>query len=124
MDKKIVNADGKPVGRDDKGRFVEGVKATKKRESNPELNFIKKHTYAEISKCAHSLTRPWKTLKNDLTRDDSTRLEWLTANAINTKNYKFIQWLAEMAVGRPKQTIEADFEGKNEFTLKYKIDEE
>ena len=37
-----------------------------------------------------------------------TRLEHLTINAIRSKNYKFIQWLLEMAVGRPAQSIELD----------------
>lgn len=94
--------------RDDKGRFIPGNKTGAKGGRVPELANERKPVKSEIIKCAKSLSKPWSTLEAEIKDPNATRLEYLTTQAIANRNYKFIQWLLEMAVGRPKQTFEVE----------------
>lgn len=107
--------------RDNKGRFIKGNKAAKGKERPEILREMRHDTKEEVYKCAHSLLRPWGTLKEELEGQDATRLEYLTGKAIANKNYRFIQWLIESVIGRPTQTIDAKNEEINKtFILNYK----
>lgn len=94
--------------RNDKGHFIKGNKIGAKGGRVPELKNERKPVRQEIIKCALSLSQPWVTIKADLDNPKATRLEFLTAQAVSKRNYKFIQWLLEMAVGKPKQTFEVE----------------
>lgn len=85
---------------DEKGRFTKGNKARKKQD--PYIKEVQNETKLNLAKAVASLSLPYKTLQADLEKD-GTRLEYLTAHAISSRNYKFIQWLIEMVVGKPKQ---------------------
>jgi len=91
--------------RDSTGRFVKGHSGYKENKKNI-LKAQIRGTKKEIVSCAHSLLKPWVTLKEDLARPEATRLEYLTAQAVSKGNTKFVQWLLEMAVGKPKQEVE------------------
>lgn len=98
-------------GKDAKGRFLKGNKLG----SGPypkEARYFKDATKLEIMKCAHSLTKPWKTLEQEINNPEATRLEYITAQAVKRHNHRFIVWLCEMVVGRPKQTIDLDEDAK------------
>jgi hypothetical protein len=96
----------KPV-RDNKGRLVAGnTEARKTRKEGPQL--LKSYVKEEIIACAHSLTIPTKELIEKGESEESNSLIFLTAHAIKHRHYKWIQWLIEMAVGRPKPFSDED----------------
>lgn len=121
----------KPTGtelksqRDEKGRFLKNNKIAKKDFSITaiEKRELKNVTRAEVIRCAASLTRPWNTLKDDLKNPDASRLEYLTAQAISNRHYKFVQWLVEMTIGKAVQNVETheNSQGKKEIVLKYNL---
>lgn len=92
------------------GRFAKGNKASKLRKActSPELRVLQTATKDEVIKCAHSLIRPWSTLNAEVKSENGSRLAHLTAMATQRHNHKFICWLLEMAIGRPKQTVESE----------------
>lgn len=94
--------------RNDKGHFLPGNKISKLGGRTPMLKDERKPVKEEVIKCAQSLSKPWATLKEEIKDERATRLEYLTAHAVSSKNYKFIQWLLEMAVGKPKQTFDVE----------------
>jgi len=96
--------DDKPQ-RNEKGQFLKGNKCGRK---NPVLQNLREATKQEVLQCAYSLCKPWATLEEDLKDPRASRLELLTADAIHTKEYKFIAWLLEMAIGKPKQVNEIE----------------
>lgn len=84
---------------DSKGRFAKGNKAA---AGCPEIRKMKTAVKEEIIKCAHSLLRPYATLKEENESEGLTRYQYLVNKAINEGNTKLITWLTEMAVGKPK----------------------
>ena len=101
------------AGRDEVGRFIKGHPGIKPNKKNIRKEQVR-DTKEETLRCAHSLLRPWQTVKDDLANPKSTRLEYLTAQAVTKGNTKFIQWLLEMAIGKPRQ--ETDVTSKIEQT--------
>lgn len=93
--------------RGEKGRFAKGNKLGKanKKVGLQELKLL---TKSEIIKCAHTLTLPLSTLKDGLLNSDPSRLEYLTAKAIQNNNHKWLQWLVEMSIGRPKEYFDVN----------------
>jgi hypothetical protein len=111
--------------RNEKGHFLPGNQTSKKGGRESHAIDKKKLCRNEIIKCALSLSKPTSTLMLEMHDKDATRLESLTAQAIHSKNYKFIQWLLEMAVGRPHQALDDSIvEINNGRTLKEETDEE
>jgi hypothetical protein len=41
-----------------------------------------------------------------INEETETRLAHLTAQAIKHGHYRFVQWLIEMSIGKPKETLE------------------
>ena len=88
--------------------FKAGNKAASK---GPEFKCLRAATKDEVMRCAGSLTKPIRTLQDDIQDPSATRLAFITANAIKNNNTKYIQWLLEMAIGKPKQTVEQESKG-------------
>lgn len=110
--------------REKNGRFKKGNQAAKGKERPDILKRIKSDTREEIYKCAHSLTKPYTTLKDDLQKEGASRLEYLTAKAVASKNYKFVTWLLEMVVGKANNILtDADNGQAKEIILKYSLGE-
>lgn len=93
-------------------QFQKGNKTAKGHTRPPELRMKKQEIREEVVACAHSLLKPWATLKKELEEPGRTRLEYLTGRAVSTGNTKFVQWLLEMAVGKAKNTIDFEETGK------------
>lgn len=102
--------------RDESGRFLKGNKLGVQNKKVG-LQELKSHTKAEIIKCAQSLTRPLSTLKEEMANTDPSRLEYLTAKAIQNNNHRWLQWIVEMAIGRPKESYDVNKEVHHEDKL-------
>lgn len=85
------------------GRFKKGNKAA---SGNKEMREMRSATREEVVKCAYSLLRPWQTLTEETKDEGVSRYQFLVNKAVTEGNTKFITWVTEMAVGKPKQTIE------------------
>jgi len=111
--------------RDSKGHFLPGNKTSAIGGKSKQFDQNKRFIKSEIIKCAETLMRPAETLFDDMNKVGVSRLELLTIEAITKKNYKFIQWLLEMAVGRPQQSIDGSIVNiDEERKLKTMSDEE
>lgn len=90
--------------KDEKGRFLPGNKYHKKST----VNYITKKAQlkSEMVRCAHSLGLPMGNIDQDLKNPELSKLELLTLKAVKTGNYKFIQWLIEMTIGRPTPLLD------------------
>ena len=106
---------------DNKGRFVKGNKASTGNRTPKELRDLRKETSEAIIRCAHSLTKPWSTLKEELSKKNASRLEVMLGHALSKKELKFIQWLVEMSIGKPRQVIAGDDDGENSINISYNI---
>lgn len=107
--------------RDNKGRFVKGNSVRKGKKLPESVSKLKGVTREEIVFCAFSLTKSLGSINEDLENQEISRLEHLTLTAAKNHNHKFIQWLLEMTVGKPTQTIDSKIDETNRtFILKYK----
>jgi len=94
--------------RDASGKFLKGSKLGKLGGRVPELRDQRLPVKSEVVRCAATLARPWSTLEDDIKKEGLSRLEFLTYEAVKNRHHKFIQWLLEMAVGKPKQAVEIE----------------
>ena len=110
-------------GRGDDGRFAKGNKIQSKRRLSKHLQELRDATRAELLECAMSLTKPFSEVPEELSRPDKlSRLQFLTTSALSGKKYQFIQWLLEMAVGKPRFTMEVDDDKGNKVVqLQYTL---
>lgn len=83
------------------GQFVKGNKA-----AHSDFKAIKLKTRTELFNAVQSLCKPMSTLQDEMDHPDQTRWEFIIGSAIQKHNTKFIQWLFEMAIGRPTQLME------------------
>ncbi len=93
--------------RNEKGHFLPGNKVASK--SNGYTAIFKKDRMGlrkEIIKSALILTEEYINLEERLMDVNLTNMELLTAQAIQKKDYKFITWLVEMAIGKPHVAAE------------------
>lgn len=84
---------------DNRGKFAKGNKAA---SGSPELRAMKTAVKKEIIECAHSLLKPYSTLKEETKDGSISRYQFIVNKAITEGNTKLITWLTEMAIGRPK----------------------
>lgn len=87
------------------GLFSKGNKIAKKSRTPPDIKLMRDICRDRLTRMAYRLaSEPKEELKRDLKENpDTTVLETFTANAISKNNSKFITWLFDQAVGRPKQ---------------------
>ena len=101
--------------RDSKGRFLKGNQNSAK---TGEYKSFKHKCKQNIYDALTSLNKPISTIKEDLANEDATRWEYIVAYAVSKGNTKFIQWLFEMGIGRPKHDIEIrDLAGLPNITI-------
>lgn len=104
--------------RDSKGKFTQGNNVRAESCKPDILKRRRKETREEVVAAAHSLLRPWNTLSKELTEGDKSRLSYLTAQAVTKHNTKFIQWLLEMAIGKPKLEIDASVKTEHKSVIR------
>jgi hypothetical protein len=92
--------------RDSKGKFTPGNTAAKGKRAPREMTLLRNETKDQVIKLAFSLTKPMETLDEEMGHNGASRLEHLLYHAIKKHNHKFIKWVIEMAVGKPKQVSE------------------
>ena len=109
MKKKIVKKKAKPIAvveveRDNAGKFTAGNSAGgwKKKLPPDAVTKIEKVKTCAID-CAFMLTLTKKQIEKKLKKTSITGLEAIVGTAISKHNHRFIQWLLEMAIGRPPQ---------------------
>ncbi len=86
------------------GQFKKGNTAAKGK-LKPEVFKIAKHTAKEgVGRAIIDLfEKPYSTLKEELSRPDATRFEYVFAKAIALNNTKFITWAIEWVGGKALQ---------------------
>ena len=73
-----------------------------------EFKEMKRATRLEVIRCAHTLLKTmntWDELEELMAKGQINRLEYLTTKAVHKGNYKFIQWIVELSIGKA-QTID------------------
>lgn len=107
--------DHKSPDHDARGKFKKGNRAAAL--ANAEIREFKGMVRKEIVECAHSLTRPWGTLKEELEDKNISRYQYLVNVAVAERNTKVITWITEMAIGRPKQITDETVEGEEKYYI-------
>jgi hypothetical protein len=89
-------------------------KGVKKPRLPEKIRNIQECGKEQIIKCTEIFSYPYSDLLKNKDRKDISILEKLTYSAAYEHDYKFVMWLFEMAIGRPKQRIDvADQDDKN-----------
>lgn len=89
--------------RNERGHFIEGNTISEKSKGIRSLyGDDRKKIRAETIKCALILSEKRIDLEAKFESPNISNMEYLTINSILKKDYKFIQWLLEMAIGKPK----------------------
>ena len=86
--------------RDGKGRFLPGHSASQLQRVTPIGKCIREATRDEALKCAHSLVSSVESFQFEQKNPNRSRLQDLTNEAYKNRNYKFIEYLLNRALGK------------------------